>query len=80
MIVGAFSYYQATDVFIIKLQVKYRNLISKLESLELFFVLLNDIMGYREDVVDYLLTQAPKDQQEYFGIFVQPPEPPKPTV
>lgn len=25
-------------------------------------------MGYREDVIEYLLTSAPKEQQEYFNI------------
>jgi len=75
MIVGAFSYYQAVDIFIIRIQVKYRNLINKSQNLQIVFDFINDYMGYRDDVVSYLLNQAPKDQQEYFGIFIEKPKP-----
>jgi hypothetical protein len=37
-------------------------------------------MGYRADVVSYLLNQAPKDQQQAFGIVVETTTPPKSSL
>jgi hypothetical protein len=68
MIVGAFSYYQNVDILIIKIQIKLRTLINRIHVLKLLTNRLNDYMGYREDVVEILLTSATKEQKEYFDL------------
>lgn len=68
MIVGAFSYYLNIDIFIIKTQIRFRSLIKKNFYLNIFFSNLNSYMGYRDDVIEFLLTSPTKEQLEYFNI------------
>lgn len=68
MIVGAFSYYLNIDIFLIKNQIRFHSLIKKSQYLTTFFIFLNNYMGYREDIIEFLLTSATKEQQEYFNI------------
>lgn len=56
------------DIFIIRQQIRFRALINKSFFLRRLVNRLNSYMGYRADVVEYLLTSAPAEQQAYFGI------------
>jgi cytochrome c oxidase subunit 1 len=62
MIVGSFSYYQNFDIALIRFQLRYEFLINKYQILKSFFIWLNDYMGYRPDIIDYLKKNATPEQ------------------
>lgn len=68
MIVGAFSYYLNVDIFLIRTQIKFYFFIKKYQYLTDTLIRLNNYMGYREDIIEYLLTSSTKEQQEYFNV------------
>lgn len=63
MIISSFNYYQNLNIFLIKIQIRYNIYIQKYEYLTIFFSWLNKKRGYREDVVNYILSGGMKKNQ-----------------